>query len=141
MPAGDCSGPHSGPMFIFILGSRVMPIARTGVAEQLRSIGVTILGIILSLVPPALWVAWTETVLLIVVAVGAVSAASLVVLADSRTQDAEDRQAVAGVATRKILTEESIAEIHRIFPLTYHHSLIEKTRFHQAMEKIRQLLK
>jgi hypothetical protein len=55
-------------------------------------------------------------------------------LADG-TQGIEDRQAVAGVATRKTLARESIAEIHRIFPLTYHHSLIEKTRFHQAMER------
>jgi hypothetical protein len=70
-----------------LFGSKVMPIATTGVAEQLRSIGITILGIILSLVPPVLWVAWTETVLLVVVAVGVVSAASLVVLADSGTQD------------------------------------------------------
>jgi len=118
-----------------------MPIARTRVAEQLRSIAMTVLGIVLSLVPPALWFAWTETVLLIVVAVGVVSAALLIALADYGTQGVEDRQAVAGVATRKNLAEQSIAEIHRIFPLTYHHSLIEKARFRQAMEKVRQLLK
>ena len=118
-----------------------MPIARTGVAEQLRSIGMTMLGIILSLIPPALWVAWTETVLLGVVAVGVVSAAALVVLADSGAQGVENRQVEASVARRRALAEESIAELHRIFPLTYHHSLAEKTRFRLAMEKIRQLLK
>ena len=118
-----------------------MPNARTGVGERLRSIGMTILGIILSLIPPALWVAWTETILLVVVAVGVVSAAALVVLADAEAKGVEDKQAVAGIARRRTLADESIVEIHRIFPLTYHHSLVEKTRFHQAMEKIRQLLK
>jgi hypothetical protein len=118
-----------------------MPIAKTGVIDHLRSIGMTILGIVLSLIPPALWFAWTETGLLVVVAVGVVSAALLVLLADSGTSGVEDRQAAQRIATRKSVSDASIVEIHRIFPLTYHHSLIEKARFRQAMEKVRQLLK
>ena len=117
-----------------------MPVWRTGALDQLRSIGVTVFGIVLALIPPALWVAWTETGLLAVVAVGVVSAAALVILADSGPQDVEDRQPPHDVKTRKTLSDASIVEIHRIFPLTYHHSLVEKARFRQAMEKIRRLL-
>jgi hypothetical protein len=113
----------------------------TRVAVQFRSIMMTLLGIILSLVPPALWFAWTETVLFIVVAVGIVSAVALVVLADYGHQSVDDRQVAADVAKRRTLADQSIVEIHRVFPLTYHHSLIEKTRFRQAMERVRQLLK
>ena len=35
-----------------------------GMAGRLRSIAMTVLGIVLSLIPPALWVAWSETVLI-----------------------------------------------------------------------------
>ena len=118
-----------------------MPIAKTVVVDHLKSITMAILGIVLSLVPPALWFAWTETMLLAVVAVGVVSAAALVVLADFGSRGVEDQQATDGVAKRRMLAEQSVAEIHRIFPLTYHHSLVEKTRFRRAMEMVRQLLK
>ena len=118
-----------------------MPIATTGVIDLFRSIAMTVLGVILSLIPPALWFAWTETMLLAVVAIGVVSAAALVVLADSEPQGGDDPEAAAHVARRRMLADRSIVEIHRIFPLTYHHSLVDKTRFRQAMEKVRQLLK
>ena len=118
-----------------------MPMAKTGVVEQFRSIMITLLGIILSLVPPALWFAWTEIGLLVVVAVGVVSAVALVVLADFGPPGVEDRQAAAEVARRRTLADRSVVEIHRVFPLTYHHSFVEKTRFRQAMERVRQLLK
>ena len=55
-----------------------MSFSRTRVLDHVRSITMTFLGIILSLVPPALWFAWTETMLLVVVAVGVVSAAAIV---------------------------------------------------------------
>lgn len=117
-----------------------MPIWRTGAADQLRSIGMTLLGIVLALIPPALWVAWTETGLLVVVAVGVACAAALVVLADSQPQVVEDRHHHDDLKTRKTLSDASIVEIHRIFPLTYHHSLVEKARFRQTMDKIRRML-
>jgi hypothetical protein len=112
-----------------------------GVLDQLRSISMTLLGIILSLVPPALWFAWTETMLLGVVIVGMVSAVALVVLADSGPQEAEDPQRTGGVENRRAAVDQTMVEIHRIFPLTYHHSLVERARFRQAMARVRQLLK
>jgi hypothetical protein len=45
----------------------------------------------------------------------------------------------AGAAPNR-LSKESIAELQRIFPLTYHHSLVEKSRFRQAMDKLRKQL-
>jgi hypothetical protein len=101
----------------------------------------TLLGIILALVPPALWVAWTETILLGVTVTGLVSAAALVLLAESEARDFADAQAGEDAARRRALADQSIIEIHRIFPLTYHHALVEKSRFRQTMERVRQLLK
>jgi hypothetical protein len=108
-------------------------------AHWLRSAAITLLGIVLSLVPPALWIAWTETILFGVAAVGLVSAALLVMLAD-QDAEAEERQAGASIGMRRKLSVDAILELHRIFPLTYHHSLVEKTRFRRAMDKVRKLL-
>jgi hypothetical protein len=109
--------------------------------RSLSSIGMTVLGIVLSLVPPALWIAWTETGLLAVVAVGFVSAGLLIALADSRTDSPVDRQTSPGAAATSVPSVACVVEVHRIFPLTYHHSLIEKARFRRTMEKVQQLLK
>jgi hypothetical protein len=78
-------------------------------------------------------------VLLLVVAVGLASATMLIVLADW-TAGVEERSP-SGSAPARGHSDDAIAEIHRIFPLTYHHSVIEKTRFREAMQKVRQLLK
>lgn len=95
----------------------------------------TVLGIVLALVPLALWVAWTEVMLMMVLAVAAVAAALLTVLAEFENRAVE----VNGGGSREALTDESIAEIHRIFPLVYHHSLKENARFRGAMERVHRL--
>ena len=104
-------------------------------AGRVRSTAMTVIGIVLALVPLALWVAWTEIMLMMVLAVAAVAAALLTVLAELENRADEDN----GDGLREALTDESIAEIHRVFPLVYHHSLNENTRFRGAMERVRRL--
>jgi hypothetical protein len=110
-------------------------------AGSLRSIAASILGIILSVVPLALWVAWTETVLLVVVAVGAASAVLLVVLMEGEAPAPDGSQAPRQHDVRPMFPDESVAEIHRVFPLTYHHSLRPRARFVRAMEKVSRRMK
>jgi hypothetical protein len=117
-----------------------MTIMGAGLARRLRAWGTALLGIVLSLVPLALWVAWTETMLAIVVAVGVVSAILIVLLADSGSEDAGSRQPRERPLGQTILPDESVREIHRIFPLTYHHSMNERARFRRAMDRVRLLL-
>src|SRR5262245_10969099 len=57
------------------------PVVRPGSAERLRSVGMAILGIVLAAVPLAIWVAWTEGMLALVLVVGTVSAGLLIILA------------------------------------------------------------
>lgn len=117
-----------------------MTIMGAELARRLRGWGTALLGIVLSLVPLALWVAWTETMLAMVVAAGAVCAILIVLLADSGTEHEEGRRTRDGPTGQNALPDESVREIHRIFPLTYHHSLHERARFRRAMEKVRLLL-
>jgi hypothetical protein len=78
--------------------------------------------------------------LAIVVAVGVVSAILIVLLTDSGPEGAESRRPQDAPAGRDILPDESVREIHRIFPLTYHHSMNERARFRRAMDRVRLLL-
>jgi hypothetical protein len=110
-----------------------------GLTERLRSIAATCVGIILSVIPLALWVSWTETVLLIVIAVGVVNAALLILLTE--TEKRPDSLHSRPRLDRESIPDEAVAEIHRIFPLTYHHNLKTNTRFERAMEKVARLVK
>jgi len=102
--------------------------------ERLSRIGETGLGIVLAVVPIALWVAWTPLVWAVVVAVGFVAAALLIALDHRRP--AEDASASPGDAA-PTLPDTFVATVHELFPLTYHHSREGPRRFRSAMEKLR----
>jgi hypothetical protein len=109
--------------------------------DTLRSAAATILGATLAVVPLALWVAWTETILLAVVAIGAASAVLLVVLAERDAAIADGSRSEHHADARPTITDEAVAEIHRVFPLTYHHSLKPRARFLRAMERLARRMK
>lgn len=117
-----------------------MPAKRENWAEPLISIGLTGVGIILAVAPVALWVAWTPFVLLVVLTVIVVSAALFIVLYGCQHPAAEDQRVTPGNSSRAVLPDEFVEEIHRIFPLTYHHSRLETVRFRGAMERLRRLI-
>ena len=119
-------------------GSEPGSAGRTALAERLTAVGTTLLGVILAVTPVALWVAWTATVLLIVVAVAIASAGLFVLLADLPHRAPGRPPAANG---RAVLPDEFIAEVHELFPLTYHHSRLESARFRRAMEKLSRMIK
>lgn len=102
-------------------------------ASRLADGASTLLGAILAATPLALWIAWTATVLFIVVAVATASAMLLVLLAE-RAQRGTGR-AAAG-SGQVVLPEEFVEEIHRLFPLTYHHSGAPAARYRRVMDRL-----
>ena len=96
------------------------------------------LGAILAATPVALWIAWSATVLFIVVAVAIASAGLFVLLVERAQRTARQSPAAAG---KVMLPDEFIAEVHELFPLTYHHSLLETARFRRAMEKLSRMIR
>jgi hypothetical protein len=103
--------------------------------KRLAGIGETGLGIVLALVPVALWVAWTPLVWVMVVAAGVVAAALLVALEYWRPRADEGAS-----SARPELPDEGIAAVHEVFPLTYHHSFRQTARFRRAMDTLRRML-
>jgi hypothetical protein len=117
-----------------------MLVDRAGLAERLRSFAMTMLGLVLSFVPLGLWFAWTEAMLLAVVVIAVVSAGLIVLLSELQGPAAEELEALRQRAAREALTDEAMAEMHRLFPLTYHHGRRHAPRFQRAMEKMAQLI-
>jgi hypothetical protein len=103
----------------------------------LRPASETALGIVLALVPLALWIAWSPTLLVAVLATGAACAALLIAIAgpgrDAAAGDAQDE------AEQVVVPDSLVEELHALFPLIYHHSRREKQGFRRTMEKLRRL--
>ncbi len=91
------------------------PAAHT---DRLRSIGVVVLGIILAAVPLALWVAWTSAIFLVVLAMGWASAVLIIALVDWQRFAGDNENALRGGASAASVSDEFVAEVQRISPLT-----------------------
>ena len=104
--------------------------------ERLAAAASTLLGVILAVTPVLLWVAWTDTVLFIVVAVAIVSAGLFVSL-EERLHRPSDGPGVGNAR----LPDQFVDEIHQIFPLTYHHSMRPRAPFRQTMEKLSRMIR
>jgi len=111
-----------------------------GLAERLGHIGVIGLGMVLAATPVALWIAWTAALVVWVMLVAVVSAALLVLLTEYRLRGTQNQGGPEGAGSRVILPEEFIEEVHRLFPLTYHHSRLETPRFRRAMQRLSRLI-
>lgn len=105
----------------------------------LRPVAETTLGIVLAVVPLALWVAWSPALLVAVLVIGAVCAALLVAiyrpLPDDAPQNTQEDTAHA------VLPDGFVEELHRLSPLVYHHGLEGKPSFRRTMEKLRRLIR
>ena len=111
-----------------------MTTDRAEILQGLTDFGVAALGIILAAVPLALWVAWSPGVYLAVLAVGGASAVLIIALVDwGRVETSDPSLARSGEPTAAV-SDEFVAEIQRISPLT-------KTHYRGAMERLRQLLR
>lgn len=118
-----------------------MPDALKALTRVIAAVGETGLGLILAAVPLALWVAWSPFVFALVLAVGIASVALLIAWPYLLPSCDEVGESPRRVAPLVALPGEFVEELHRIFPLTYHHSLKERARFRRAMEKIRPLVR
>lgn len=103
-------------------------------AKRLRHVVEIMLGCVLAVTPVTLWIAWTATQVLCMMLLALVCAALLALLVESAPD--EQHQGSGSVA----LPPEFIEEVHRLFPLTYHHSRHETQRFRQAMKRMSQLI-
>ena len=105
-----------------------------------RSIAMTAVGIVLAAAPLALWVAWTEAIFFAVLGAIVVCAALFVLLAEAGHSLREYRLPADATRAKAELTDEFVAEVHRIFPPVYHNARLVTGRFRRTMEKLQGLV-
>ena len=107
--------------------------------ERMGHIAEAGLGLVLAATPLALWIAWTPALVLWVMLAAVASAALLALLTESAPKPAPLPlpDEVKGVPR---LPEEFIEEVHRLFPLTYHHSRRPASRFRETMLRLAQMM-
>ena len=99
------------------------------------------LGVVLAVTPVTLWVAWTPTLLVGAMAVAVACGVLLGLIHDWRAAREGAGSAPPAGRAQPVLPDGYVEEIHRIFPLTYHHSNVGRQRFRRAMENLRRLSK
>jgi len=105
--------------------------------DLFREIAKIVLGIVLAIVPLALWVAWSEMVFVIILAVGAV--AMILILAVSETEPEVEQNRPKQV--NKVTATELIAEMHRLMPFTFHHRRLDDPRLRRKFAALRALMR
>ena len=98
-----------------------------------------VLGLVLVLMPLALWVAWSERVLLLVLA-GGIAVAIALALIYRLSGDERDDAVPASRGRPAALSDAFIAEVSSMAPWTYHNRLTGDSRFQAKMRRLRKLL-
>jgi hypothetical protein len=108
--------------------------------ERLGHLLEIVLGVVLAATPVALWIAWTAAQVVWIMLAAAVCAVLLALLVDSSRSGAGNQGSPAGAGGKVVLPEQFIEEVQRLYPLTYHHSRLETSRFREAMKRLSRLV-
>ena len=99
-----------------------------------------LLGLVLMATPLALWVAWSQTVLLVVLASGVTAAVLYCVLVRFEKPDLPDRRAPSDRHRAETLPDKMIDELQRLHPFIYHNGPFGGTKFHAVMSRLKRHL-
>ncbi len=100
-------------------------------ADSLITLGLTLIGIVMVLTPLALWVAWTETIFLVVLVTSATAAALYGVLARFEKPPAQGEP--SDYVRPANLPDKFILELQRLHPFIHHHRPSGGPKFLTAM--------
>lgn len=117
-----------------------MTIRWQGWGDYAREAGLVVLGLILAVIPLALWLAWSEPVYWGVLTVCLAASALFLVLSWLGRGETEEERLRALAKPPQQLSPEFIAELHRITPLTYHHRRLGDPRLRGKFLKLLALL-
>ncbi len=108
--------------------------------DSLITYGHILLGFVLMVTPLALWVAWTETIFLAVLATGATALVLYGVL-DRFERPANPAQSETSDYVRAVtLPDEIIVELQNLHPFIHHHRPSGSPKFHTAMYRLKKHL-
>ena len=104
-------------------------------ADRILTPILVVLGFVLMVTPLALWAAWSETVLLIVLVTGALSAVLYCLLARFESPDSPEQSPAA--VRREPLPDDLLDDLQSLHPFVYHNRLTREGRARRVMRRLR----
>ena len=108
--------------------------------SRLVTLGLLFLGLILMATPLALWVAWTGTLLLVVLATGVSAGVLYCVLVSFDRPAVPSRRNRADSARLGQLTSRFIEELQGLHPFVHHHRPSGGPKFRETMNRLKKIL-
>ncbi len=103
------------------------------IADSLVALGLMLLGFVLMVTPLALWVAWTDTILLGVLATGATAGVLYCVLVRFERPANPAKGEPSDYGRAVMLPDKIIVELQKLHPFIHHHRPSGAPKFHTAM--------
>ena len=107
---------------------------------SLVTLGLLLLGLILMATPLALWVAWTDTLLLVVLATGVTAGVLYCVLVRFERPTVPDRSESTDTTRVAQLPGKLIEELQGLHPFVHHHRPSGGPKFRAVMTRLKRLL-
>ena len=111
-----------------------MSIRTSALAERLRIYVLTLAGLIMAATPLALWVAWSQTVFILVLAVFVTAGVCFYVLISCERSDGEARH---DDESRVHLSNEFLTELSDMGPWVYHNRRVGDASFQRKMDSLK----
>jgi hypothetical protein len=109
-------------------------------ADSLITLGLILLGLVLMVTPLALWVAWTDTILFVVLATGVTAGVLYCVLVHFEKPAHPGQGGLSDDVRAKILPEKIIVELQKLHPFIHHHRPSGGPKFQTAMYHLKKRL-
>ena len=109
----------------------------TKIADSLLTFALMLLGSVVMATPLALWVAWTDTILLLVLAAGISAGVLYCVLVRFEKSAGPERRRSAEHGCAGTWTERTVAELQRLHPFIHHHRPSGGPGFRMAMSDLK----
>lgn len=130
-----CVSLNSPPLVARPSPSRTLVMARF--TDSLITLGLMVLGFVIMVTPLALWVAWTETVLLLVLAAGATAGVLYCVLVRFEGQPHSVGSETSDPVRAEALPDRLIEELQSLHPFIHHHRPSGGARFRIVMDRLK----
>lgn len=109
-------------------------------ADSLITLGLILLGLVLMVTPLALWAAWTDTVLFVVLAAGVTAGVLYCVLVRFEKPADPERGEPSDEIRLGKLPDKILEDLQRLHPFIHHHQPSVGPKFRAAMDRLKKHL-
>ncbi len=124
-----------------VIWSNMREVVMAKFADSLITLGLILLGLVLTVTPLALWVAWTDTILFVVLVTGVTAGVLYCVLAHFEKPANPGQSELSDYVRAKILADKNIVELQKLHPFIHHHRASGGPKFQIAMYHLKKRLR